>query len=132
MTRFALGLKCGDFGARGFEPVGDVAPSALSSCKRDARAIEPSPTPHCRKNQRRVMSRAYSERRWTVRLKEFIELLSFLRDRLIEIQNRSAHHSPSCDFVQVHFLRNCVEIRDGDLHRVRRMVLKIIVLFLPK
>src|SRR5712671_4755950 len=98
MTRLALGLKCGDFGAREFEPVGEVAPSALSSCKRDASAIEPSPTPHWRKNQRRVISRAYSERRSAVRLKEFIELLSFLRDRLIQIQNRSAYHSPGCDF----------------------------------
>src|SRR5882672_10055931 len=72
MTRLALGLKCGDFGARGFEPVGEVAPIALSSCKRDESAIEPSPTPHCRKNQRRVMSRAYSERRSFERFTEFM------------------------------------------------------------
>src|SRR3989442_13771611 len=62
MTRLALGLKCGAFGVRGLEPLGAEAPSALSSCNRDASATEPRPTPHCRKNQRRVMSLAYSER----------------------------------------------------------------------
>src|SRR5947207_3953622 len=63
MTRFALGLKCGCFGASGLTTPGAVdLPRALSAPSRDASAIEPKPTPHCRKNQRRLMNWAASLR----------------------------------------------------------------------
>src|SRR6266404_3811927 len=78
MTRLALGLIGGDFGARGSKPFGDVAPIALLSSKSEASAIEPSPTPHWRKNHLRVMSRAYSERRSIDRFTEFIGTHSFV------------------------------------------------------
>src|SRR4051812_35490496 len=60
MTRLALGLKCGAFVVKGLATL--AAPSACCSCRRDPSAIEPRPTPHCLKNQRRVIRRAYSER----------------------------------------------------------------------
>src|SRR5690242_31455 len=67
MTRFAFGLKWGCFGARG--PDGTlVAARAASSPSNDARAIEPRPTPHWRKNQRRVMNLARSARRSSIKL----------------------------------------------------------------
>src|SRR2546421_804907 len=65
MTRLALGLKWGSLGPSGFAAaVGTdlLAPKAFSASNSDATAIEPSPTPHCRKNQRRVNNRAYSDR----------------------------------------------------------------------
>src|SRR4051812_44650216 len=61
MTRLALGAKCGDLGAVGSATVGDAA-ADLSAPRREPRAMEPRPTPHWRKNQRRVTSLAYSER----------------------------------------------------------------------
>src|SRR4051812_36342888 len=60
MTRFAFALKCGCFGARGFAPA--IAPETFCSAINDPSAIEPSPTPHCCKNQRRVISFACSTR----------------------------------------------------------------------
>src|SRR5262249_40893159 len=62
MTRLAFGLNWGDFGDSGLLTFALVAPSAFSASSNEARAIEPRPTPHCLKNQRRVISRAYSER----------------------------------------------------------------------
>src|SRR3954466_9762599 len=60
MTRFAFALKCGCFGARGFAPA--IAPETFGPASNDPSAIEPSPTPHCCKNQRRVISFACSTR----------------------------------------------------------------------
>src|SRR2546428_11499200 len=62
MTLFALGLKCGWRGASGSVTLGAAAPNTLAASSNEASAIEPKPTPHWRKNQRRVTSRAYSER----------------------------------------------------------------------
>src|SRR5205809_7487561 len=55
MTRVALGLKWGCFGASGWGAGGGfVAPKALSAPSNDASAIEPRPTPHCWRNPRRA------------------------------------------------------------------------------
>src|SRR6476620_8929121 len=62
MTRLALGENCGARGASGLTFLALVAPTAFSESSNEASAIEPNPTPHCRKNQRRVINLAYSER----------------------------------------------------------------------
>src|SRR5207244_4357327 len=56
MTRFAFGAKCGGFAASGsVRRAAGLAPAVGPS--RSASATAPRPTPHCCKNQRRVMFR---------------------------------------------------------------------------
>src|SRR5258705_61652 len=62
MTRLAFGGKCGERGDSGLVTLVFAAPNAFSASSNEASAMELSPTPHCLKNQRRVISRAYSER----------------------------------------------------------------------
>ena len=52
MTRFAFAAKCGGRGASGSA----AGRAEAGSPRRSARAIAPSPTPHCWRNQRRATS----------------------------------------------------------------------------
>src|SRR5437762_11044181 len=97
MTALAFGWKWGRFGDSGFSgPDGFGAASALPASSKEARAIEPRPRPHWRKNQRRVMNLADSRRSSSLRF-----IGSFLGDCLIEVQNGPRYHRPSGRFVQV-------------------------------
>src|SRR5689334_5737098 len=55
MTRLAFGAKCGAFGASGLTNAGLPAANNFWF-NNDPSAIVPSPTPHCLKNQRRVIA----------------------------------------------------------------------------
>src|SRR5215471_1100948 len=128
MTRLALGLKCGCLGARGLVTADAVAPLAFSGARSDERAIEPSPTPHWRKNQRRVISLAYSQRSSCSR----VNISSLFGYRFVEVQDSAADHRPSGDFMQVDLRRHIGQIRGGDFHGSRGIVLEVVILLLPE
>src|SRR5262245_693592 len=87
MTRFALGGNRGIFGAMGFTdaaPAGAArAPFSRRSCPS---AMAPTPTPHWRKNQRRVRSLRHSAMACSC----FV-MASFPCDGLVEVQEDAGH-----------------------------------------
>src|SRR5215471_3682974 len=92
--------------------------------------MEPKPTPHWRKNQRRVMSLAYSARSSWGR---FIAIqLSFPGDCFVQIKQRTADHSPRSHLVQVQLFRRMRWVWRDDFKGGSGILFKQRVLFLPK
>src|SRR5262245_47298983 len=90
MTRFARGLKCGCLGASGSagSPGAAALPAERLRERSEPRAIEPSPTRHWRKNQRRVRYSRWSQAAcW----RRSMVIASLLGDRLVEVQDHARH-----------------------------------------
>src|SRR5579875_2900127 len=95
MTFLAFGAKWGFLGAKGSSPADAPAPTP----NRSARAIAPSLTPHCFRNQRRAAHWAMEEERTDKRIG------SLLGNGLVKVQKQPCQRRPRCRLSRLYFLR---------------------------